>query len=102
VGKRKIPSPHISEIYRYLVKVKLVLKVLSVGVLCFMCPKVKGLYPSVWARARKVFLSVLHLPSTLLSPGVKRPECEADHSPLTSAEVKNARICTSIPPYVFM
>jgi hypothetical protein len=36
------------------------------------------------------------------SPGVKRPECEADHSPPSSAEVKNTGIYTSIPPYVFM
>jgi hypothetical protein len=30
-----------------------------------------------------------------LSPGVKRPECEADHSPPTSAGVKNGG---TIPP----
>jgi hypothetical protein len=29
---------------------------------------------------------------------VKRPEREVDHSPLSSAEVKNARSCTSTPP----
>jgi hypothetical protein len=33
-----------------------------------------------------------------LSPGVKRPELEADHSPLTSAKVKNTWIYTSTPP----
>jgi hypothetical protein len=33
-----------------------------------------------------------------LSPGIKRPGREADHSPPTSAEVKNA----STPPYAFM
>jgi hypothetical protein len=36
------------------------------------------------------------------SPGVKRPEREADHLPPTSAEVKKAGIYTSTPPYAFM
>jgi hypothetical protein len=34
--------------------------------------------------------------------GVKRPGCEADHSPPSSAEVKNAWSYTSTPQYVFM
>jgi hypothetical protein len=37
-----------------------------------------------------------------LSPRVKRPVREADHSPPTSAELKNTWIYTSTPPYVFM
>jgi hypothetical protein len=37
-----------------------------------------------------------------LSPGVKRPRCEADHSPPTSAEVKKMWLYTSTPPYAFM
>jgi hypothetical protein len=37
-----------------------------------------------------------------LSPGVKRLGREADHSPPTSAEVKNMWICTSTPPWAFM
>jgi hypothetical protein len=37
-----------------------------------------------------------------LSPGVKRPRREADHSPPTSAEAKNMWIYTSTPPYTFM
>jgi hypothetical protein len=37
-----------------------------------------------------------------LSLGVKRQEREADHSPPSSAEVKNAWSYTSTPPYVFM
>jgi hypothetical protein len=37
-----------------------------------------------------------------LSPEVKRPGCEADHSPPTSAEVKKTWVYTSIPPYAFM
>jgi hypothetical protein len=36
-----------------------------------------------------------------LPPAVKRPGREADHSPPTSAEVKNTYIYTSTPPYVF-
>jgi hypothetical protein len=37
-----------------------------------------------------------------LSPGVKRQRHEADHSPPTSADVKNTWIYTSIPPHVFV
>jgi hypothetical protein len=37
-----------------------------------------------------------------LSPGVKRPGREADHSPPASAEVKKMWICISTPPYAFM
>jgi len=37
-----------------------------------------------------------------LSPGVKRPGCEADHSPQSSAEVKNVCNYTSTHPYVFI
>jgi hypothetical protein len=37
-----------------------------------------------------------------LSPAVKRPGREADHSPPSSAEVKNAWMYTSIPSYAFM
>jgi hypothetical protein len=35
-------------------------------------------------------------------PGVKRPQREADHSPPSSAEVKDAWSYTSTPQYVFM
>jgi hypothetical protein len=37
-----------------------------------------------------------------LSPGVKWPGHEADHSPPASAEVKKTWVYTSTPPYVFM
>jgi hypothetical protein len=37
-----------------------------------------------------------------LSPVVKRPGREVDHSPPTSAEVKQMGIYTSTPLYVFM
>jgi hypothetical protein len=34
--------------------------------------------------------------------GVKRPGCEADHSPSSSSEVKNAWRYTSTPQFIFM
>jgi hypothetical protein len=34
--------------------------------------------------------------------GIKRPGCQSDHSPPSSAEVKNALSCTTTPPYVFI
>jgi hypothetical protein len=37
-----------------------------------------------------------------ISPGVKRPGREADHSPPASAEVKKMWTYTSLPPYAFM
>jgi len=37
-----------------------------------------------------------------LCPGVKWPQCEADHSRPFSAEVKIVRSYTSTPQYVFM
>jgi hypothetical protein len=37
-----------------------------------------------------------------LSLKAKRPRREADHSPPSKAEVKNARRYASIPPYAFM
>jgi len=38
----------------------------------------------------------------VLSPGVKQQGREADHSPSSGAEVKEAWTCTSAPPYVSM
>jgi len=38
----------------------------------------------------------------ILSQGVKWLECEADHYPLTSAEVMKAWSYTFTPPYIFM
>jgi hypothetical protein len=40
--------------------------------------------------------------SGFLEPGVKRPGLEADHSPSSCAQVKNAWSCKSTVPYVFM
>jgi hypothetical protein len=37
-----------------------------------------------------------------LSPWIKRPRREADHSPPTSAEVRKTWVYTSTPPYVFI
>jgi hypothetical protein len=36
------------------------------------------------------------------SVGASQPGREADHSPPSSADVKNAEICTSTPQYVFL
>jgi hypothetical protein len=44
----------------------------------------------------------IHWLQEALSPVVKRPGREADHSPPTSAEIKKMWIYTSAPPYVFM
>jgi hypothetical protein len=38
----------------------------------------------------------------ILTPGVKRPGREADHSPPSIDEFKNALSYASSPPYVFM
>jgi hypothetical protein len=40
----------------------------------------------------------IQLVPVALSLGVKRPKCEADHSPPSSAEVKNARSYTYTSP----
>jgi hypothetical protein len=37
-----------------------------------------------------------------LSPGVKRPGCEANHLPSSRAEVKNGGVISPPLPYVFM
>jgi len=44
----------------------------------------------------------VHTRFTYLKYGLKRPEREADNSPPAIHEVKNARIYTSTPQYVFM
>jgi hypothetical protein len=44
----------------------------------------------------------IHWVTGALSPGVKQPGSEADHSPASRAEVKNAWSCTSALPQVFM
>jgi hypothetical protein len=47
-------------------------------------------------------LCVAHPASYPKVPGVNWPGREADHSPPTSAEVKNTWSYTFTPPYVFM
>jgi hypothetical protein len=37
-----------------------------------------------------------------LSPGLKRPGCEVDNSPPTSAEVKKTWVCTATPQHAFI
>jgi hypothetical protein len=44
----------------------------------------------------------IHWVQGALFLGVKRPGSEADHSPPSSAEFKNAWIYTFTPPYVFL
>jgi hypothetical protein len=44
----------------------------------------------------------LHWGPEALSPGLKLPGREVDHSPQTIAEVKQMWIYTSAPPYAFM
>jgi len=46
-------------------------------------------------------LPVTYYRHSVLSPGVKRPGCEADHSPPSSAEVNNAWCYTSTSPIRF-
>jgi hypothetical protein len=46
--------------------------------------------------------SPIQLVPRAISPGVKRPERQADHSPPASAEVKKMWIYTSTPPYALM
>jgi hypothetical protein len=65
----------------------------------------QGLGIFLFATASRLALG----PTNLLSDGyqghflaVKRPGCEADRSPISSAEVKNAWSYTPIPQYAFM
>jgi hypothetical protein len=37
-----------------------------------------------------------------ISPGIKRPGLDADHSTPSNTEVKNGEAIRSLPPYVFM
>jgi hypothetical protein len=49
-----------------------------------------------------IYLNIIWNLKGTLSLRVKRPSCEADHSPPSSDEVKKTRICTSTPLHVFM
>jgi hypothetical protein len=65
-----------------------------------------GTLTSLFATASRPALGPTQTPIQCvrgaLSPGIKRPVREADYSPPTSAEVKNAWNYTSTPLYVFM
>jgi hypothetical protein len=60
----------------------------------------------IFSTSSRPALGPAHLPIQLLpgflSPRVKRPGLEADHSPPTSVEVKKMWIYTSTPPYAFL
>jgi hypothetical protein len=43
----------------------------------------------------------IHWAPVTLSPGINRPGRETDHSPPSSAEIKNVWSCTFTPQYVF-
>jgi hypothetical protein len=60
------------------------------------------LFATVYRSVLGPTQSLIKLVPGALSPGVKRPMCEADHSPPSSAEVKNAGRPTSTPPHVLM
>jgi hypothetical protein len=66
----------------------------------------RGLGIFLFTTASRTVLGPTELPIQwvpgALSLGVKRPGCEADHSPPSSAEVKNAWSCTSTPQYASM
>jgi hypothetical protein len=56
---------------------------------------------SIPDRGNHGIFSLSHLIQTgsgALTPGVKRPGCEADHSPPSSAEVPRLIMCGAIPP----
>jgi hypothetical protein len=66
----------------------------------------RGVKNFLFSMLSKVALGITQPPTQwvpeALSPGVKRPGREADHSPATSVEVKKTWAYTSTPPYVFM
>jgi hypothetical protein len=63
-----------------------------------------GVEPHLGLMTRYIYyyLTVLLLWAPSLSPGVKRPGREADHSLPASANVKKMWIYASTPPYAFM
>jgi hypothetical protein len=76
----------------------------TIGVLGFDSRRVLGifLFTTVSRTALEPTQPRIQWVPGALSLGVKRPGCEADHSPPSSAEVKNAWSYTSTPQYVFM
>jgi hypothetical protein len=76
----------------------------TIGVLGF--DSRRGLGICLFATASRTALGPTQPPiqwvAGVLSRGVKRPRREADYSPPSNAEVKNAWSYTSTPQYVFM
>jgi hypothetical protein len=76
----------------------------TIGVLGFYSRRGLGIF--LFTTASRTALGPTQPPIQwvpgVLSVGVKRPGREADHSPPSSAEVKNAWRYTSTPQYVFM
>lgn len=71
------------------------------GWLMNLCP--------MWVRQEAIVAITIQTvpganPMALVSfaPRVLQQEIQADHSPVSSAKVKDLCICTSTPPYVFM
>jgi hypothetical protein len=65
----------------------------------FLTGKMMGFF--LFATASRPALRPNHLPRAF-TPGAKRQECEADHLPPSSAEVKSAWNCISTHQYVFV
>jgi hypothetical protein len=66
-------------------------------------PVVKNFQFSTWSRpALGPTQPPIQCVPEAFFPWVKRQGREADHSPLTSVDIKKTWICTSTPPYVFM
>jgi hypothetical protein len=76
----------------------------TIGVLVFDSRRGLGIF--LFTTASRTALGPIQPPIQwipgALSLGIKWPWREADHSPPSSAEVKNAWSCTSNPQYVFM
>jgi hypothetical protein len=75
----------------------------TIGVLGFDSRRELGIF--IFTTASRTALGPTQPPIQgvpgALSLGVKRPGREADNSPPSSAEVKNAWSCTSTPPNIF-
>jgi hypothetical protein len=60
----------------------------------------------LFSKSSRLFLVSTHPPiewvTGVLSPEVKGPGREADHSPVTSANIKETWICTSTHPFAYM
>jgi hypothetical protein len=72
----------------------------TIGVLVFDSPRGLGIF--LFTAVSRTALGPTQPPIQwvpgVLTLGVKQPRCEAEHSPPSSAEVKNAWSYTSTPP----